>query len=510
MPRYLAALFMQETNTFSPQRCDLEDFEAYLLLEGAPAIRAQLAGARQEMGGFLARAEERGFEIEPLVVADAWSAGPVTRRAFDHILSRILDAIRAALPADGVLLALHGAMVVEDDPDGDGAILQAVRQVVGPAVPIVATLDTHANVTRRMIDHADALVGYWTYPHIDMFETGQRAADVLFRITEAGSRPAMAFCKLPLIVPAEGMQTTSGPNHAMIEAAKTLAADPGYLDASVLLVQPWLDIPEMGSAVIVVAADGDMARAGAQAQVLAQRLWDMRRAFDVDLIPIETALDRTLAAPGRPVTLSDSADSTGSGSPGDSTAILKALIARDTAETALLTIVDPQAVTACFAAGVGATVSISVGGKRDHIYNTPALVQGQVLRLEHDARFRFKGKVATGVETRLGDIAVLGIGSIRLLLSDLPALTVDPELYRSVGLEPLQAKIVVVKSPNLFRANYASISHAIIMVDAPGLSSGNLRAVPFRHISRPIYPLDGDWPAFPGALYPSAAAGKDR
>jgi len=352
-----------------------------------------------------------------------------------------------------------------------------------------------------VVRQADALVGYLTYPHIDMYETGQRAANALLRITAGGARPAMAMCKLPLIVPPEGMQTTHGPNYELIEAAKVLTTRPDILAASVFPVQPWLDIPEMGGSVVIVAADGNVAKAAGEAEKLARRFWELRNEFEITLVPIEEALDRALAAPGRPVVLSDSADSTGSGSPGDSTAILKALLARNVQETCLITVVDPEAVAELFAAGLDAVVTLLVGGKRDHIYHTPAIVRGRVARLVEDARFRFKGKFATGVESNMGRVAVLRAGGVHIVISELLVHTVDPELYRSLGLEPAEAKIVLVKSPNLFRANYEAIAHEIIMVDAPGLSSGNIRSVPFKKVERPIYPLDEEWPAFPGRLY---------
>lgn len=500
MPRFIAAQLMQETNSFSPMKTTLSDFRSLLLLEDAEIIRSTLSGARQEMGGFLSRAREKGFELIPVLAANACSAGPVARETFDYLLNRLLRGIRAALPADGVMLGLHGAMVVEDDPDAEGAILEAVRQLVGKDIPITASLDSHANLTARMIQNADALAGYWTYPHIDMFEAAQRAADILLDIAAGVIRPAMVMCKTPMILPAEGMQTTHGPGHELIESAKALRTRPDIADASVFNVQPWLDIPEMGCCTVVVAADGCVETAAREALALGRRQWELRGAFDVRLVPIEEALDRALGTAGRPVVLADSADSTGSGSPGDSTAILKALLARQPAEMCLITVVDPEAVDQCFAAGAGAELTLSVGGKRDRTYNSPADVRGTVLTLRDEGRFTFKGNVLAGVEANMGRTVVLRQAGVHMVITEQPAFTVDPEMYRSVGLEPLNAKMVFVKSPNLFRANYEDVAADIIMVDAPGLSSGNLRTVPFRHTERPIYPLDEEWSGFPGRI----------
>ena len=254
----------------------------------------------------------------------------------------------------------------------------------------------------------------------------------------------------------------------------------------------------MGCCSLVVAANGVLETAAAEVLWLARMQWKLRGEFEIELVPIEEALDRALAAEGRPVVLADSADSTGSGSPGDSTAILKALLARQVQETCLITVVDPEAVAKLFAAGIGAEISLDVGGKRDHIYNAPAEVRGTVTHLNEDGRFTFEGNVLTGVESSMGRTAILEAGGVHILITEQPAFTVDPALYRSVGLEPLEAKMVFVKSPNLFRANYESVAADIIMVDAPGLSSGNLRTVPYQHIERPMYPLDDEWGTFPG------------
>jgi microcystin degradation protein MlrC len=500
MQRFLAAQLMQETNSFSPMLTTLADFRAMLLLEDEAIIRSTLAGARQEMGGFLAFGEERGVAVVPVLAANACSAGPLTRETFDYLQQRLLDGIKAALPAEGILLGLHGAMVVEDEPDAEGAIVEAVRALVGPDMPITASLDSHANVTARMVKHADALCGYWTYPHVDMFEAAQRAADIAWRIRNGQVRPAMAMCKLPMIVPAENMQTTHGPGQELIDVAQHLHARPDIADASVFNVQPWLNIPEMGCCSVVVAANGILETAAAEALWLGRMQWKLRGEFEIALTPIEDALDRALGATGRPVVLADSADSTGSGSPGDSTAILKALLARQVEETCLITVVDPEAAAELFAAGLGADVNLRVGGKRDRTYNSPADVQGTVVHLAEDGRFTFKGNVLTGVESSMGRTAVLRAGGVHIVITEQPAFTVDPELYRSVGLEPLEAKMVFVKSPNLFRANYGRVAADIIMVDAPGLSSGNLRAVPYQHIERPMYPLDEEWAKFPGKI----------
>lgn len=499
MLRYVAAQWIHEANTFSPSLTTLENFRAWAFLEGEESVRARQKNTRSGLAGFIASAEEMDFQLAPVMSACAYSSGPLTRDTYDLILERLLRHIEAALPADGILIAAHGAMVAEHEPDATGAALQAIRQLVGSEIPVVVTLDPHANVTQQMLRQADALVGWRTYPHIDQFESAQRAAALMCGISAGQIKPAMAMCKLPMIVPAEGQQTTHGPGHILKNHAEALDVRPDIATASFFTVQPWMDLSDMGCSVVVVAADGSMQTAMAEADRFGRRLWDLRGEFDVELVPVEEAIDRALAASGRPVVLADSADA--SGAPRDSTGILKALLKRQVQETCLLTVVDPEAVDELSRAGVGADVDIMVGGKRDHISNSPARVLGRVHRLIEGGYFIFRGQFNTGVRCDMGRVAILQAGGVMILIPELMVNTADPEVYRSVGLEPLDARIVVVKSPTLFRANYSEIAHDMILVDAPGLSSGNLRQLPFTHLERPFYPLDEDWPDYPGHIY---------
>ncbi|MBP1779685.1 MAG: hypothetical protein H6Q86_5696, partial [candidate division NC10 bacterium] len=324
------------------------------------------------------------------------------------------------------------------------------RRVLGDAAPIVVTLDLHANVTCAMVEHATAIVGYHTYPHIDLYETGVKAARLLLRTLAGRVSPAMAFRKLPMIVPAENMQTTRGPMHRLIERGKALERDGRALAVSVFGVQPWLDIQEMGCSVVVVA-DKAGSRAEAAAGGLARRFWEARGEFDVRLTPPERAIREALRVSGGPVILSESSDSTGSGSPGDSTGLLRALLSARLSDPVACFMVDPVAVAKANRAGVGATVTMRLGGQLDPARSGPVRVTARV-RLLSDGRWTPRARgYNTGIETSMGRAAVLDIGSIRMLVAERSTMTVDPELYRSHGIEPLDMKIVVVKSPNAVR-----------------------------------------------------------
>jgi microcystin degradation protein MlrC len=384
-------------------------------------------------------------------------------------------------------------MVLEDAPDGEGELLAAVRKAVGPAVPLVATLDLHATNTPRMVQEADALVGYDTYPHIDLYETGAKAAALLLRAVRGEIKPVTLFARSPMLVPAEGQGTGDQPMAGLMAEAKRLQARPGVLAVSLFPVQPWLDIPDTGFCVTAVA-DGLRRATEIEPMVrqLAWQAWERRRAFAADLLTVDEAIRRALASDGGPFVLSESADSTGSGSPGDSVHVLARLLALDVREPGLVTVVDAPAVARAIAAGVGAEIATTVGGTLDPRYNRPVPINGRV-RILSDGRFVSSDKKSAGVEFHMGRAAVVEVGRISVLATERPAFTFDPALYRSVGLEPRDAKIVVVKSPLQFRDGYGGFARACWVVDTPGPSTARVERLDWRHRSRPLFPFDDDF-----------------
>lgn len=491
--RIAVAEFKHEVNTFSPVPTTLDVFQADHILEG-PDILHVLAHTNTEIWGFVEQMAARSCQVVPLVAANALSGGPLTAETYIYLRDRLLHYLRQAWPLDGLFLALHGAAVADmaGGDDVTGLLLGEIREVTGPTLPIIATLDLHANVTRLMVDQTVALIGYQTWPHIDLAERGREAANLLWATLSGTVRPATAMAKLPMILPVENGQTTSGPMAELLGRVRSWEREGCCLCGSVYLVQPWLDLPDVGCAVTIVTND-DRARAQCLADQLAREMWQRRYDFDVDLIPVDAAIDQALQATGKPVVLADSADSTGSGAPGDSTAILARLLDRQVTCRVLLPIVDKEAVQAAFGAGSGAIIRLSLGGKIDPVYSKPVAVTGEVVWLG-EASFRFKGPVFTGQEQAMGPVAVLRVRNIFILVSQRPTWTVDPEMYRSVGLEPTEAQIVVVKSPNQFRASYGPLAHQILVVDAPGRASANLQSLPFQRLPRPFYPFDQDWP----------------
>jgi microcystin degradation protein MlrC len=480
------ASILQESNTFSPVATYYDDFNPVF---GAAALRRH-EGKLTEMGGFIEVLRAEKAEIRPVCAAWAITANRMVRADFERLVTGFEKNLKAARP-EALLLAMHGAQTAEGEDDVEGYVLQRARAVLGPDVPIVMTLDLHANVTRRMVELATAIVGYHTYPHVDMFEVGQKAARLLVRVLRGEVQPRMALRKLPLIIQAEKSQTSSGPMAALMKQAEKWEKSGAAEAVSIFPVQPWMDIDEMGCSVVAVT-NGDARAAQRQADTLGRRLWDTKEEYEAELTPVPEAIARALEMEGGPVVLSESSDSTGSGSPGDSTGVLKHLLKAKLTGPAAIFLVDPVAVATAIAAGIGATVSMKVGGMFDTKNSKPVAVKG-VVKMISDGRWVARARgYNTGITTCMGRTVVLEVGQVFLLIAERSSMTVDPELFRSHGIDPVYCKIVVVKSPNGFRAAYAPIAKAMFVVDTPGVSTANLRKLPFRRVPRPIYPLDRD------------------
>jgi microcystin degradation protein MlrC len=493
--RVAIGCFAQESHSFSPVPGSWSHFGPQELSRGA-AVLKRFAGTRTEIGGALDAAQAYGVEFVPLIAARASSsAGPLLRDVFEMLRDELLEHLQRAGELDGVLLVLHGAMVAEGYEDATGEVLGAVRAEIGPDVPLVGTLDLHANVTRRMVNEATGLVGYHTAPHIDQYETGQRGLALLHKTITRSARPVTALRRLPMLLPGETARTTDGPYAEVMQAAEALVERPEVLDSSVFSAQPWLDVRDVGCSVLVVA-DGERNLAEEEAERLARAFWERRHGFEVQLTRTADAIRRALSSDRYPFVLADSADAPSSGAPGDSTVVLEALLRAQPPTDCLLNIVDPQAVEEMVQAGVGQQVTLQIGAKFAPAFYDPAEVTGRV-KLISDGEFLQKGPGFHGEVLHRGRTCVLKIDHIYLVVMERAVRQWDPELYRSVGLEPRDAQIVVVKSPAAFRAAYEPLAADIIIIDAPGVCSPDLRSFPFQRVRRPLYPLDefDDWRA---------------
>jgi microcystin degradation protein MlrC len=479
----------QETNTFNPLPTTRQDFEDFGVLHG-PELIERMADTN-ELGGFIQSLRQwpERPEIVGLVRLPAWPSGAATHETFLWLREEMLAALRDALPVDAVLLALHGAMVADGTPDVEGEVLQAVRERIGRAVPLVATLDLHANITECMVCAADALVLFHTAPHIDVFETGQRGAAVLRRILVDGARLVTAFQKIPMVVPAERANTEdpASVSHGLKIRLQELEARGNVLSAGLAPVQPWLDISELGTSVLVVAeADAELARA--ECARLANEVWQRRREYIPELTSIDDAVRQAWETDGLTV-LSDSADATTSGAPGDSTWLLRELVKYAWPQPVLVALVAPNVVAQAKRLGIGAEWTGPLGGVRDRRFSQPMMLTARVAGL-FDARFVLSGHMARNLPIDMGLSAVLRHGNVHIIVTSRSGPHFAPELFRAAGLDPFAARVLVAKSPCGFRAVYTAHARQILVVRAPGCAPSDFWQYEYNKIPRPLWPWD--------------------
>ena len=487
--RLFLAMMSHETNTFSNVPTDRGQFEARNLHYGGEILET-FRGTGTCLGGMIDAAERHGARLIPSVAASASPAGLVTKDIYGHVKERLLADLRAAGHLDGVLLDLHGAMVTEGHDDGEGDLIQAVRAVVGPTVPIAVTLDFHGNLSGDMVRGAELLHGYKTYPHVDMAERGMEATVRLLEVIAGRIHPTAALRTPPLLPPLGNQGTARGPMRRLYDLAAEMEKDPKVISVSIFAGFPHADIPQAGLSVYVVT-DDDQTLADRLAEQLAQVAWTHRHEFIHQSLSVPKAVAKALAAEGRPIILADMADNTGGGAAGDGTEILRELLRVGARSTVVACLWDPAAVRECAKAGVGASVTLDVGGKVDTRHGAPLRVTGTVRTLS-DGRFVHKGPMARGLPGRLGTTAVLDVSDVKIILISHRWQTLDPEMLRFVGLDPLEHKVLVIKSTIHYRAAFEPLAREIIEVDAPGLSSSNLARFDFKRIRRPIFPLDPD------------------
>lgn len=476
-----------ETNTFSNIVSDLDRFREMGLFEGDEFFEV-FPGTRTIGGAFIEVAEEKGFELIPTIWNRVFAWGLVTDEALDYMLGKLLKGIKSADHVDGVLLQLHGAMVSESHADVEAYILQQIRALVGGGVPIVATLDLHANLSKRSVEEADILVGYDTYPHVDTYERGLEAAELMFRMLKGEIRPQVGYKKLPMMASPQTQKTNYFPMKAVYDLAHKIEEDERVLNVTVLPGFPFADIEHTGMD-IIVTTDDDKTLVEEKARQISNYVWSLRRHFLADVVPVEEAVERAIAAEEGPVILADQADNPGGGAPCDGTAILQELIKQKSKNAVICVMRDPEAVAKAIETGVGNMVTMKVGGKTDRLHGDPVEVTGYV-RLISDGRFVRKGPMDTGLITDLGRTVVLDVDGIEIILTERRVQPTDLEQYRAFGIEPTEKKIIVVKSAVHFRAVHESIAKEIIEVDGPGIHGTRLAGFNYKNIRRPMFPID--------------------
>ncbi len=481
--RVFTASLATETNTFAPMPTGLSAFTddgAYFPAgthpPGMSFFAGPLAAARQ-------RAREQGWTLLEGLVAAAQPGGTTTRVAYETLRDQLLADLRAALPVQLVLLGLHGAMVADGYPDCEGDLLTRVRQIVGPGVVVGAELDPHHHLSPAMLAQADLLIAFKQYPHTDILERAFELVDLCAAQVQHGRRPCVSVVDTHSIVM---VHTTREPAQGFVERLQALEGHDGVLSISLTHGFPWGDVVDMGSKVLVYT-DGRQAQGDALARRLADELLQLRTAMDTPFLGIDAALDAALAAAPGLVVVADSADNPGGGAAGDSTFLLRRLIERQIGPAALGPLWDPQAVRIAFEAGVGARLPLRIGGKVGPLSGEPLDADCTVLALQRDMVM----SALAGTTQPLGDCALVDVAGVQVVLISRRSQAMGTDLFTQLGCVLTDQRIVVVKSSQHFRAAFAPLAVQVLYCAAPGTVSNDLARLPYRHIRRPKWPLDG-------------------
>jgi microcystin degradation protein MlrC len=487
--------FLHESHSFAPRPTLWTDF---LAPGGFPPVQRPatlIAGLRDTAvaaSGAIRAVEDAGGTIAPLSWGFAYPAGPVAAEAFERLAALILSDLQSAMeqgPLDGLYLDLHGAMVAEHFPDAEGELLRRARAILGPGVPIAASLDPHCNLTAAMVQHADVLTPYRTYPHVDMRETGGRAMQLLLARIARGAPFAKAFRQIDYLIPITSQCTLVAPMAEVMAARQTIAARLGATELGLCYGFPYADFADCGCALVAYGVTQDAADAAADA--LARELKLRETDFAQPILDAKAAVARAIGlAQGarRPVVIADTQDNPGGGGHGDTTGLLAELLVQRAEGAVLGLINDAESAAACHAAGEGALVALSLGGKSD---GAPLAVEARVLRLS-DGRFLCTGPMTGGNLSDLGPSALIGIGGVAVIVTSRKTQAYDQALFRHLGVEPAEQKILVLKSSVHFRADFEPIAEAVLVAAAPGPVVADPAILPFRHLRPGLRLRPGD------------------
>lgn len=459
------------------------------LLDDAPGVGSESGGAISLFNHC------NDVELVPLVDASGGAGGKIEQAVYEGYHNELLDMIKAAMPVDAVFLALHGAGIAEQENDVEGAILQSIRDLVGPDIPIAVSLDLHGDITPRMVRHATFIVGFRHYPHDDIFDTGRRTAGLLMRTLRGDITPVMKAVKVPIIAACQNQNTkTDGPLLDLHALSRTREASGEVLAASYFPVQHGIDLPETSMCMVTVA-DDDEASAERVANEMAGFAWENRHRFHASFIEPEEAIAIGLTTNGGPIVLSEASDCVGGGAHGDSSLVIEALCAHAPDASACVLLTDPETVTQAKMVGVGGSFHANLGNKLSTCYGEPLSATVTVIGFTNGI-FRYKGGWLSNADSSMGPSVHIRLGNIDILVCSEPTYEYGAEQLLSAGIDPWEKKFVVVKNPMNFQQYYAD-APLQIHLDTPGPTTGKIAEPMWQNLNRPIFPLDDNFtPSF--------------
>ena len=479
--RVLVAECMQEISSFNPLQSGYDNFH----IERGSEMLAQ-EGLNTALGGAFAVFREKGLEPVLAIGARAGSAGLLSAAGWKKLSAEVLQAVamQSAAGIDGVYFSMHGAMAADGELDPEGYLLSETRRIVGPDVPIVISLDLHGILTDRMLRQINGVAIYHTYPHVDFASTGRRAAQILHRLVTKKLRPTIARVVIPALVRGDELITKSGCYGELIREARRMELDGTAMSAGIMIGNPFTDVAEL-CCQVVVATEGDADLAKAEALQLAREFWPLRHRMQGKLVSLRRAISQAATVSG-PVIFTDAADATSSGATGDSNLILQGLRDAGYRKRVLAQIVDPGAAKAAHKAGVGATITVTLGGAIDAARFAPMEVTAKV-RLLSDGQARLE-TMKTGLYA--GPTAVLEFDNFTVVVFSKTLSLFDRAMYYANGLNPQDFDLTVVKSPHTEHHMYDAWVDNNFNVDVPGATSANLKSLGHTICARPMFPLD--------------------
>ena len=490
--KIVIAMMKHETNTFSPVMTDWERFENWGAYFGREALK-KYENTGMPMAAYIDLAKKEGARIVTPVAAEAMPSGIVTADAYDRLSDAILESIVKG--CDLALLDLHGAMVSDLFKDGEGTLLEKIRAEV-PGLPIGVTCDFHCNLTRKMVDNCTALVGYKTYPHVDMYDMGMQVGKIMTACIKGENTPVMKRVQLPLIAHTLKQGSDDQPVKSLIAECRKAEQNKSILAATFFGGFPLSDMADSGASVVVIA-DNDKNKAGEQADEIAQLAWSRRSEFVYHTGSLEKSVSDAKKQSEYPVILLDHEDNCGSGGTQDVMAVIKDVIKQDLEGVAVAAVYDPDAVKEMQKAGVGKKIKLSLGGKMSApslgLEKKPLEIEGRVKVLT-DGRWTVHGPMYTGVQVDMGPTALFDTGKVKIVVVSLHHEPWDTGVFTSVGIQPEHEKYLLLKSRIHYRAGFAPIGKKTIHCDGEGVTTSRNELLNYKYLRRPVYPLDEDMP----------------
>ena len=481
-----------ETSSFAKVPTRLADFESgFGLFRGAEVVR-RFTDSNICTGGFIEAANALGFEVVPLLWGFAYPSGLIVREDYEVLKQEFLDRLRLAEseggPVDGVLLDLHGAMVVEGIDDGDGDFVEAVRNTVGPERPIGVTFDLHANHTQRRVTAATVIVGFDTFPHVDMAERGREAAELLVRTIRGEIRPLMHLHQLPLFWNTPTQVTSLPPMNEVMQRVHDLERRPGVLSVTLATGFPWADVPDVGASLITVV-DRDVALAKSTADELGTWIWENRERWFHPPKSVSDALDEGERIGRFPIVLADHADNTGGGSPGDATEVLQTFLDRKLSDAVILYIVDSDVAQRAHQAGIGQTITVDVGGKSDPLQGPPVRMTAKIKGISM-GDFTYDGPMYAGLTGNMGCSAWLQQDGVNVVVVTAHEQPLGPAFAKTLGLDCTSMKYIAVKSAAHFRASFEKFAGSIFNIDTRAIHTHDFKQLAYRKRKRAVFPVE--------------------